>query len=75
MNTKQLKIMTVVALLVGMVLGTIVAACMIGREIPGPFFAYWYTYTLKDFLLSCAGGTLAAVTMGYFSLKELDRMS
>lgn len=75
MNNEQLKKMTVVALLVGMVLGTIAAACMVGREIPGPFFAYWYTYTWRDFLLSCAGGILAAVVMGYFRLKELDKMS
>ena len=67
--------MTIVGLLIGMVLGVIIAACMIGRELPGPFFAYWYTYTLRDFLLSCVGGVAAAVVMGYSALKGIDRMS
>ena len=75
MTIEQLKKMIIAGLLIGMVLGMIVAACMIGREIPGPFFAYTYVYTFKDFLLSCAGGIAAAVVMGYSALKGIDRMS
>lgn len=72
MSTKQIKIGMIVAELIGLTIGTVINIALIGHEVPGPFWMFYYTYQPIHVIVSVIFGLIPCIVMDIWAFRQLE---
>lgn len=72
MTKKQIKVGMICAELVGLIIGTVINIALIGHEVPGPFWMYYYTYQPIHVIVGVIFGLIPCVIMDIWAFRQLE---